>query len=238
MSGPRWGACLDGRGLVLRLPTGEEQGAGDPLPALRGLLARYRSRLDPALPPFTGGFAGYISYEARHLFERLPRRAVDDLGLPWLQWNLWSRIIAIDHLQRCTWVIANAWPEDDPEGAYDAAAASVDGLVARIRSSRQTDSALHDEMDVPTPSSLQPQMTQAAFESMVRRAQAAIRDGDIYQANLSQRFSGPWRADPWPLYAALRRINPSPFAAFARLGAVAVVSGSPERLMRGDGDTV
>ena len=229
---------LDSHSLMVRSPTGEARDVGEPLPALRNLLARYRSRPDPALPPFTGGFAGYIGYEARHLVERLPRRAVDDLRLPWLQWNLWSSVIAVDHLQRCTWVIANAWPGDDPRSAYDAAVTSVERLVSSMRNDRPSAPPLPDGPDEATFPRLQPQMTQALFESMVRRAQVYIRDGDIYQANLSQRFSGPWHADPWALYAALRRINPSPFGAFARLGAVAVAGSSPERLLRIDGASI
>ena len=59
--------------------------------------------------------------------------------------------------------------------------------------------------------------------------------GDIFQANLSQRFEAPISESPWDLYCRLRAQNPAPFAAFLDLPDYAVVSASPERFMRVDG---
>ena len=75
-------------------------------------------------------------------------------------------------------------------------------------------------------------MTPAEFERMVARALAQIRAGDIFQANVSQRFTAAWRQPALPLYETLRRVNPSPFACFASLEGCGVVSCSPERLVR------
>jgi anthranilate synthase component I len=74
----------------------------------------------------------------------------------------------------------------------------------------------------------------ARYLKRVVAAQEYIRAGDIYQANLSR----PWRArlpDNYPaaaLYQRLRTSNPAPFAAFAQFGALRVLSSSPERLLR------
>jgi anthranilate/para-aminobenzoate synthase component I len=67
---------------------------------------------------------------------------------------------------------------------------------------------------------------------MVVRAKGYIADGEIYQANLSQRFSMPLVEDPWELYRRLSRINPSGFAAFADFGELKMISASPERFLR------
>jgi para-aminobenzoate synthetase component 1 len=76
-------------------------------------------------------------------------------------------------------------------------------------------------------------MLQPAFESMVRRCKEYIAAGDIYQANLSQRFSADLGgADPLRLYKILRSVNPSPFAAYLDFGDLQLVSSSPERLIR------
>jgi para-aminobenzoate synthetase component 1 len=58
--------------------------------------------------------------------------------------------------------------------------------------------------------------------------------GDIFQANLSQRFEAPLTESPWLLYQRLRGINPAPFAAFLEFGDVTVASASPERFLRLD----
>jgi anthranilate/para-aminobenzoate synthase component I len=67
---------------------------------------------------------------------------------------------------------------------------------------------------------------------MVERALEHIRAGDIFQANVSQRFTAAWRGPALPLYEALRQINPSPFACFLSAAGCEVVSCSPERLVR------
>jgi anthranilate/para-aminobenzoate synthase component I len=75
-------------------------------------------------------------------------------------------------------------------------------------------------------------MTQADFESMVRCCKEYIAAGDIYQANLSQRFTAKiGNTDPLQLYTVLRDINPSPFAAYLDFGDLQLVSSSPERLI-------
>ncbi|RMD78888.1 MAG: aminodeoxychorismate synthase, component I, partial [Gammaproteobacteria bacterium] len=78
---------------------------------------------------------------------------------------------------------------------------------------------------------------EGAFLEGVRRVLAYIREGDVFQVNLSRlwraRLPGALAADPSPLYARLRASNPAPFAGLARLGEGAwVLSSSPERLLR------
>jgi anthranilate synthase component 1 len=71
------------------------------------------------------------------------------------------------------------------------------------------------------------------FRAAVLRAQRHIADGDIYQANLSRLWTVEADGlDLAALYERLRVCNPAPFAAWARLGALDVLSSSPERLVR------
>jgi len=78
------------------------------------------------------------------------------------------------------------------------------------------------------------------FLGGVRKILDYLRAGDIFQANLSRA----WRAELLEgcsyldLYRMLRRSNPAPFAGVARVGATAVISSSPERLIQIDGDQV
>jgi anthranilate synthase component I len=72
----------------------------------------------------------------------------------------------------------------------------------------------------------------------VRRAQEYVRAGDIYQANLSRAWSVRLDARPGALYEHLRAANPAPFAALAQYQGVAILSSSPERLVRVDGRRV
>jgi para-aminobenzoate synthetase component 1 len=65
----------------------------------------------------------------------------------------------------------------------------------------------------------------------VARVRDYIIAGDIFQANLSQRFEAPLEEDPWRLYRRLREVNPAPFAAYLEFDGVAVASASPERFL-------
>jgi para-aminobenzoate synthetase component 1 len=66
----------------------------------------------------------------------------------------------------------------------------------------------------------------------VEAVKAYIYEGDVYQANISQRFEGALTCDPWELYLRLRQANPEPFAAFLLYPELAVLSASPEEYLR------
>ncbi|MBP9865311.1 MAG: anthranilate synthase component I family protein, partial [Candidatus Omnitrophica bacterium] len=76
----------------------------------------------------------------------------------------------------------------------------------------------------------------ADFEKAVRKAKRYIAAGDIYQANLSQRFHFDYSGSSLALYGALRTINPSPFSVFLKSDSLDIVSSSPERLVSKRGE--
>jgi len=217
----------------------------NPLGKLRDLLANYRTERTAGLPPFTGGAVGFFSYDFVHQLEKLPRRAQIDLDIPEAYFVFVDMVVAFDHILNRAWLFVNPGAReqelgfrrpgpDEWERLYDEAAARLRDIGARLAKSAGPD-------DVPAPAldgasqhnRLASGLTQSAFESMVRRCKEYIAAGDIYQANLSQRFSAPMgNADPFRLYRILRAINPSPFAACLDFGDVQLVSSSPERLIR------
>jgi para-aminobenzoate synthetase component I len=74
-------------------------------------------------------------------------------------------------------------------------------------------------------------LTRAEHRALVLRIQEHIGRGDIYQANLSQRFTVPFPHDGLALYRELRRWSPAPFSGYFRAAGLEVVSASPERLV-------
>jgi para-aminobenzoate synthetase component I len=80
-----------------------------------------------------------------------------------------------------------------------------------------------------------PGISREHFCGMVRTAQDYIAAGDIYQVNLSHRFSSPWSGDHWKFYESLRHYSPAPHAACIELGGRAVLSSSPELFLRMSG---
>lgn len=214
-----------------------------PLRKLRELLANYRTSRVPGLPPFTGGAVGFLSYDFVHQFERLPRRAVNDLALPEACFLFVDLVVAFDQILNRSWLIVNPGAREQEMGfrrpgpgewerLYNEAVQRIQAIVGMLDAGGSVQEA-KAERQAAKGIMLQPGMTQEGFESMVRRCKEYIAAGDIYQANLSQRFSARiGEADTLQLYKVLRDVNPSPFAAYLGLGDFALVSSSPERLIR------
>ncbi len=219
-----------------------------PLLKLRELLNNYRTERIAGLPPFTGGAVGYFSYDFVHQFENIPRHAADDLDIPEAYFVFVDMVVAFDHILNKAWIIVNPGAREQELGfrrpetgqwarLYDEAASRMTATGRMLDSSAaRPDTA--DTIEIKThregsPSALVPNMTREVFESMVVRCKEYIAAGDIYQANLSQRFSVKvGNADTLRLYKILRTINPSPFAAYLDFGDLQLVSSSPERLIR------
>lgn len=84
----------------------------------------------------------------------------------------------------------------------------------------------------------QPMLRQEDFCAMVRRAQAYIAAGDIYQVNLAHSFQALWDGDPFAFYEALRHYSPAPQAAYLQHSGRAVLSASPELFLKMSGAAV
>jgi len=202
----------------------------NPFAALRDALRSFRINEGDlasaaALPPFVGGGMGYLAYELGRYIERLPARAVDDLGLPELCFAFYDRVVAHDHAAGKTWFCA-LHPRD-PEGVAEEA---LERLTEEPPPYRPPGGA----PEVRFTSNF----TREEYLRAVQRVKDYIYAGDIYQANLTQRFQTPIRDHPWILYRRLRRLNAAPFAGYFNLVEGQVCSSSPERFLKGEGGKV
>ena len=85
---------------------------------------------------------------------------------------------------------------------------------------------------------MSPNFTHQEYLEAVEAAREHIAAGDIFQVNLSQRFEGELAIPSYELYRRLRQINPAPFAAYLNFDEVTILSASPERFLKVDGDRV
>jgi len=232
-------AVLDnGRPEPSRLAPGE-----DPLHVVAAELARYHPvapihEVAPDLPYFFGGAVGYLGYDLVRFFERLPDTGRDDLGLPDLHLMVTDTLLTFDHVRHRLLVFANAHvpPGSDLDAAYDDAVARLDAVEERVQAPLPP---LPDPPGRPG-GELVSNMTRDRYESAVRQAKEYIAAGDIFQVVLSQRLSRRTQADPFTIYRALRRVNPSPYMFFLDLGGsppTYLIGSSPEVLVRLQGRT-
>ena len=82
---------------------------------------------------------------------------------------------------------------------------------------------------------LQAHLDAVSYGRLVEKAKDYIARGDIYQANLAQKFTARWEGDPLSLYRLLGAVNPGPFMGLFKTPFFTLVSSSPERLIRGRG---
>jgi para-aminobenzoate synthetase component I len=242
--------------------TGASAEGNDALSAVRELLRPFAQESVQGLPPFQGGAAGYLAYDWGRVLERLPSPRYDDIGLDDVVLGIYDWVIAWDHPARRAWLISTGIPELDPQARAERAQARAAEVLARLSapagpglSARSNPvepglSATHDARRAPendfAPSypvaggwwdpslELRSSFTRRDYLAAVARVVEYVHAGDIFQANLSQRFEVELHEPVWTLYKRLRRRNAAPFAAFMELPGGAVLSASPERFLHVD----
>lgn len=207
-------------------------GRGDVLEPLRVLLDRFElanpsDGVEPGFPRFTGGLVGFIGYDFAPRLERLPRRADPDSRIADLRFALYDTVVTLDR----TTGDVDLWAHDFLGEGEFALGQRLDRWQARLEA--QT------PVLQPRPSRLGPvrsDMAPTAYLEAVGRVLEYIAAGDIFQVNLSQRFTARGRPEPLDLYQRLKQRSPAPFSAFLQWDDLAIVSASPEWFYQTCGD--
>ncbi|GGL64159.1 anthranilate synthase component I [Wenxinia marina] len=205
---------------------------GDPLTALRALLAESRIDLPDGLPAASAGLFGYLGYDMIRLVERLPNCPPDTLGLPDAVLLRPSVVAVLDGVKGDVILVAPAWADGSltARAAYAQAAERV--MDAQRALERPVAVAARHYAD-PRPEELPvSNFTREGYEAAVEKAKEYIRAGDIFQVVPSQRWTQGFHEPPLALYRSLRRTNPSPFMFFFNFGGFQVIGASPEILVR------
>ena len=216
-------ACNPAATLTVRGGTGFLDGVAQgeaPLALLDRLLKEGARPHLAGLPPFQGGFAGYISYEFGRGLE--PHARIPEFAAlcPEMVLHRYDTVIGFDHMQERAWIIAT-----------DASEADRLELLLKRKPVAAGSRAI---------SGWASNFSHAGYEAAVARTVDYILAGDIFQANITQCFSAPIPEgfDAFGLYRRLRETNPATFAAFLDYGEVQIASSSPERLLSVDGRMV
>jgi para-aminobenzoate synthetase component 1 len=229
---------------------------GDALDVVRRLLEPFRTDAVEGLPPFQGGAAGYLAYDWGAALESLVPPRYDDLELQDVVFGIYDWVVAWDHATSQAWLISTGLPERSPIRRARRAASRAGAVRASLERPSgnqrvtQVSSAVIRESDAHSlaPSypltdewwnpgvGLRSSFTHRKYLDAVSRVREYIFAGDVFQANLSQRFEVPLSEPPWTLYRRLRTRNAAPFAAYFEMPDAVVLSASPERFLRVDED--
>ncbi|RDY29447.1 aminodeoxychorismate synthase component I [Romboutsia weinsteinii] len=197
----------------------------NPLDKLKFELEQYKVNNDSDLP-FIGGAVGYLSYDLGNYIEKLPRTAIDDTDVYDLYFGLYNYVVVVDHLENKTYIATPGINDDEEKNVLSIVESKI-----KLAEENGIDSICYEEKEVK-PVKLSSNFTKDEFKNSVNKVRDYIKQGDIYQANLTQRFTGETNLSSYELYRDLRRFSPAPFGAFLNFDGVHVLSNSPERFIK------
>lgn len=193
---------------------------GRHLSALREAMQPFQAPNGTPLP-FIGGAVGYLAYDYGRRIEKIPEWAADDRGIPDMHFGIYDGVAAYHHRSGKLYLAAHGFREP------------VGDILDRLRRWVHA-----DEERSAAPVSLgawEWNLSKEEFARAVGRVREYIALGDVYQVNLSRRARCTCGGSGLELYAALRKGNPAPYAAYLSTGAFEFISTSPEQFLRKEG---
>jgi para-aminobenzoate synthetase component 1 len=211
---------------------------GNPFDILKTLLSKYRLITPPDLPPFIGGAVGYFAYDLKHFVEKLPSQSKDDITIPLCFLAFYDTVVIFDHLGGKVWIASTGLPEESEHLKRIKAKTRLEEFCRKLSTKKKSIAFSKSPSDKRKLIELKSNFTRKGYIQAILKAKEYIAAGDIYQVNLSQRFSSKVSTPPFELYKTLRTLNPAPFAAYLNFGEGTIISSSPERFLRISGRSV
>ena len=223
-------------------PSDLDQLDGGSLGALDALLSEESLTRGDCDVPYPCGAIGWLSYDIARELEDLPDSAARDRDLPRLQVATYETLAAWEEphdspvrlrITSCP-RIENPTDTASIEAAYERGHKQAFALAKRAIDGEPTtapeQAGSGETVEFESDCSLD------EFADRVRTVKQYIRDGDTFQANISQRLQAPATVHPVEAFGALREVNPAPYSALLEFPDNDLVSASPELLLERDGD--
>ncbi|BDT78257.1 anthranilate synthase component I [Polynucleobacter yangtzensis] len=204
-----------------------ESNTDNPLDFVDTYFKRFKVALQPDMPRFCGGLAGYFGYDTvRYIESRLAKHQLpDELGVPDIQLMLTEELAVIDNVAGKIYFIVYADPS--MTDSFEKAQERLKELMTCLGKPANMPASLPS-----TKTELIRKFKAADFENAVLKTKEYILAGDCMQVVIGQRISKPFTDSPLALYRALRSLNPSPYMYFYDFGDMQIVGSSPEILVR------
>ncbi len=179
------------------------------------------------LPTFTGGLVGYFAYDFIKYYEpKLNLDANDDENFNDVDLMLFDKVIAFDNVRNKIILIVNM-KTDKLEENYQKAVSEIEWLKDLIRYGTP-----YEIKKGRLKSDFRSLFNKEQFCSMVEKAKHYIKEGDIFQVVLSNRFDADYEGDLLNTYRTLRTINPSPYMFYFGSNNLEIAGASPETLVK------
>ena len=205
----------------------EEMETAHPGEILRKILREYKSPTIEGLPPFTGGLAGYFSYEYLRYSE--PKLKLEDHGdsdFRDMDLMLFDQVIAFDHYRQKLCLIAGV-KTDNLETSYRKAEEKLREMEELLKKGKKK---VFPPLKLK--SEISPQFSREKYCSMVEKAKRYIREGDIFQVVLSNPVRAKASGSLFDTYRVLRTANPSSYMFYFSSDDLEMAGASPETLVK------
>ena len=222
-------------GNVIELKNGDEItsfSSDDPLSEIQKITSSFKSADINNLPRFYGGYVGFFAYESARYAEKkiadLPaKESKFQEHMPEIFLVKAEQLVVYDNFKNTAQVIFNA---DPSKHSYEI----VKNQINEMKASFSSASTLA-EITFKDPKSLkhfESNFKKEEYLEAVNKIKNYIKEGDVFQVVLAQDFYSKFDLNPFNLYRAIRKLNPSPYMYFLDLEECQVVGSSPEILVR------
>lgn len=212
----------------------------DPLDEIKDIMRNFNPVEVKGLPRFCGGLVGYISYDMVRFFEKIPDTNPQNPNFFDAVFILTDTILVFDHVNHTIKIVSNVIIPKEKKyrhrkekiKIYNSALTRIREIEEELNADLAEVRMQHNDKEKKVKVKVASNFTKNEFKEKVNQIKKHIKEGDIIQAVLSQRFSLKSKKKPFDIYRSLRNINPSPYMYYLSLGDMFVIGSSPEMLVR------
>lgn len=189
---------------------------GEPFEVLEELIKKFKIEVESELP-LLSGCMGYISYDTGRILETLPNTTTEDFQIPDMKFIFYNNIIIFDMI----------------EGKVFITDLGIEtNRITQIENEISNGTNVLEEKVKIKNNKFYSNFTKEEYKKAVSKLKDYIVCGDVYIANMTQRFYCESDDDSFEIYKRLRTINKAPFSAFMNFEDFQVISSSPERFIQ------
>ena len=201
-----------------------------PLFFLNKLIDEFKIKIPKKLPSMSSMLVGYFSYDIIRYIEKIPDNCIDDLKIPDVRLSRPKNLIIYDNFKKKIFYIENTFNDEKIKNYYE-----------HYNLIKKNFELFQDYENIKLPekftfkknkNKIKSNISKSIFKNNIKKAKKHIKDGDIFQVVLSQRFERKFEKKPLEIYNYLRKSNPSPFMFYFNYKDFKILGSSPEILVR------
>lgn len=190
---------------------------GEPFDVLEKLIEKYKiSEEVYSHIPLISGAIGYISYDVCRILEELPNSSMEDFDISDIKFIFYNNIIIFDLYNNKQYITSLKGIDEE-----------IDLIINKIKSTVHIEEYKVKE----TRKNFISNFNKSEYKTAITTMKNYIVSGDIYIANMTQRFYTDSTEDSFEIYKKLRSINKAPFSAYMNFNDFQIISSSPERFL-------